>query len=53
MKKSLVILMLTLMLAAGAQARTRTTQSKLGNAKAVVISGTGISPVMSFCSRSG
>jgi hypothetical protein len=36
MKKTLVILSLTLMVAVAVQARTRTTQSKLGNAKAVV-----------------
>ena len=36
MKKLLFISLMTLMLAAGAQARTRTTQSKLGNAKTVV-----------------
>ena len=36
MKNTLVILLLALMAAVGAQARTRTTQSKLANAKAVI-----------------
>ena len=36
MKKTVFILMLTLLLTAGVQARTRTTQSKLANAKVAV-----------------